>query len=119
MHNVGAVVGDHMCTHCSSFLSNDRYNSHWLGERGEILRFSEWFLSLIKLCDALLGANMTLFFVIPFIQAKKATDRVYNSITTESLISWRTWFLFCFLIVLVEDISFNVIRLHSYIWGGM
>jgi hypothetical protein len=26
--NVGAVVGDHMCTHCSSFLSNDCYNSH-------------------------------------------------------------------------------------------
>ncbi|RHN52702.1 putative multi antimicrobial extrusion protein [Medicago truncatula] len=39
------------------------------------------------LCDAFWGVNMTLFFPIHFVQANKATDRVHNAITTESLVS--------------------------------
>jgi len=40
----------------------------------------------------LLGFNLSLFFC----QANKAKDRVYKSITPESLVSWRTWFIFYF-----------------------
>jgi hypothetical protein len=38
-------------------------------------------------CDALFIVNKPLFFVNHFVQAKKATHRVYNAITTESLVS--------------------------------
>jgi len=34
MLHVGAMVWDHMCTHCSSLFSDDHYITHWLGERG-------------------------------------------------------------------------------------
>jgi len=96
-YNVGTVSGDHMCTHCSSIFSNNHYNTHWLGKRGEwflhvFLRFSFILLTYSHVMYFWILTCLYFFSLIPFIQAKKAADRVYDSIITESIVSWRMRF---------------------------
>ena len=76
IYDVGAVAGNYMCSLFSCALSNDHYNTHWLGERGEILQFlCDTFHPFVKYsCDALLVTNKSQFFSKSFCSGKEGNS---------------------------------------------
>jgi hypothetical protein len=84
---VGAMARDDMCTYCTSSVFSNHHLTYWLGAGGEFVFFLNvflpfilwyWFAEIFKFsCENV--------FII---QAKKAIDRVNDSMTPESIVSW-------------------------------